>query len=425
MPPPTRAFDISPLTKSIELGDSGKGELSFTVTNLLKQDVRAQATVVPEGRAQAKWLIPDAPKEIKDNGTVPFAVRIAVPKEDRPPRGAAAVDYAFHLLVSAVDSPNEKYVEGPPVSFRVSPLKDGGFTHWWIVVLAAAVLVVAGVVAAILLWPEKGELGAACDEGECAERLSCVTREGAQKCLYVPGEACKSDGECASDVCTDGKCSAFAKLGDPCPTGRCTFGLTCVTRGDAKVCLAALGESCAAPTDCVSGRCDQGRCSEVPVQTRCQTAADCDARELCTRREEGQFCLFKGGQACRTPLDCASRFCREDGTCSDEHGRCKDDRDCSKAEGLACREGFCRKPPTMGPMELNVDRMGLDFRNFDLSIADPRACQDACAADARCRAWTYVRPNTIQGPRPRCWLKTALPPGRPHPCCVSGSKLTQ
>ncbi len=428
--PATRSFDIAPTTKSLTLDSSGKGEFTFTVTNLLSQDVRAQAKAIPEGKAQDKWLTPDPPKDLKVGGTIPVAVRINVPAKDRPPMGAAAVDHAFHLLVSAVDNPNEKYAEGPPVSFKVPPLTGETHNRWWIIVVIAALLLVGGGVAAFLLWPrhEGGDFGAACEDGKCRDHLTCVTRDGAQKCLYAQGEPCKSNGDCASDACTEGKCSALAKAGDPCPTGKCAPGLTCVPRGGAKVCLVALGEACAAPTDCVSGRCDGGKCVEVPVQTACKTPADCDAREICTRRDEGQFCLLKGDQACRTSLDCASRFCRADGTCSDESRRCRDDRDCSKAEGFTCIGGFCNKPPPpprMSAKEVNIDRMGMDFRNFDLVINSPQACEDQCAADPRCKAWTFVKPNTIQGPRPRCWLKTGVPPGKSHTCCVSGVKLSQ
>ena len=81
-------------------------------------------------------------------------------------------------------------------------------------------------------------------------------------------------------------------------------------------------------------------------------------------------------------------------------------------------------PPTTvrGDVEWNVDRMGLDYRNFDLPKADPQLCEEECAADPKCKAWTYVKPNTIQGPRPRCWLKYDVPPPRKSDCCVSGVK---
>ena len=64
--------------------------------------------------------------------------------------------------------------------------------------------------------------------------------------------------------------------------------------------------------------------------------------------------------------------------------------------------------------------MGSDFNGFEMRDADPVLCQQACESDARCRAWTYVHPDTIQGPVPRCWLKSAVPAPRASNCCVSG-----
>jgi hypothetical protein len=72
-------------------------------------------------------------------------------------------------------------------------------------------------------------------------------------------------------------------------------------------------------------------------------------------------------------------------------------------------------------MEFNTDRMGLDYRDFDLTQADPALCQSSCNADGRCRAWTYVRPG-VQGPQARCWLKNEVPVSQPSPCCISGVK---
>ena len=52
--------------------------------------------------------------------------------------------------------------------------------------------------------------------------------------------------------------------------------------------------------------------------------------------------------------------------------------------------------------------------------ADTRsACIAACEGEARCRAWTYMRPG-YQGPAARCYLKDRLRPPRRKPCCVSG-----
>ena len=73
-----------------------------------------------------------------------------------------------------------------------------------------------------------------------------------------------------------------------------------------------------------------------------------------------------------------------------------------------------------GNMEFGIDRPGQDFLNFDLSSADPALCESACTQNPNCRAWTYVMPNTIQGPNPRCWLKTGIPNPVSNTCCISG-----
>ena len=74
-----------------------------------------------------------------------------------------------------------------------------------------------------------------------------------------------------------------------------------------------------------------------------------------------------------------------------------------------------------GPLEFDQDRLGLDYTSFNLPAADPRLCQAACAKDARCKAFTYVKPG-YQGSAARCWLKHSVPETRPNPCCVSGVK---
>jgi hypothetical protein len=69
--------------------------------------------------------------------------------------------------------------------------------------------------------------------------------------------------------------------------------------------------------------------------------------------------------------------------------------------------------------EIGVDRPGQDFRDFDLPEPRPDLCSNACASDARCKAFTYVKPN-IQGSTARCWLKSSVPDPVQNDCCVSG-----
>lgn len=74
-------------------------------------------------------------------------------------------------------------------------------------------------------------------------------------------------------------------------------------------------------------------------------------------------------------------------------------------------------------MELDTDRLGSDFRDFDLPLALPELCQTICATDINCKAWTYVKPG-YQGQRARCWLKNSVPNPSHDTCCISGVKTT-
>jgi hypothetical protein len=70
-------------------------------------------------------------------------------------------------------------------------------------------------------------------------------------------------------------------------------------------------------------------------------------------------------------------------------------------------------------LEQATNRPGGDYRHFDMSAPYPSDCQAACKADPECRAFTYVKPG-VQGPRARCWLKSAVPPPNKDDNCVSG-----
>ncbi len=73
-----------------------------------------------------------------------------------------------------------------------------------------------------------------------------------------------------------------------------------------------------------------------------------------------------------------------------------------------------------GPVEISIDRYGGDYRHFDLA-SDPTglSCRKACEGEARCRAWTYVRPGYGQS-NARCYLKERVTRPRRKPCCMSG-----
>jgi hypothetical protein len=71
--------------------------------------------------------------------------------------------------------------------------------------------------------------------------------------------------------------------------------------------------------------------------------------------------------------------------------------------------------------EPNVDRPGSDYFSAWLDAANPSLCETMCLHDARCLAYTYVKPG-VQGPKARCYLKTHVPGSQRNACCVSGVK---
>jgi len=78
--------------------------------------------------------------------------------------------------------------------------------------------------------------------------------------------------------------------------------------------------------------------------------------------------------------------------------------------------------------EVDVDRAGSDYSHFTDQGGQPvtaSLCLKACLSDVKCKAWTFVKPNTTQGPKGVCWLKTALPPPTKNGCCMSGYFETQ
>jgi len=73
--------------------------------------------------------------------------------------------------------------------------------------------------------------------------------------------------------------------------------------------------------------------------------------------------------------------------------------------------------------EQGVDRPGMDYVTHTLAISDgPDRCLALCRADNNCRAYTFVAAHTIQGPLPKCWLKSAVPAPVSNLATTSGVK---
>jgi hypothetical protein len=76
--------------------------------------------------------------------------------------------------------------------------------------------------------------------------------------------------------------------------------------------------------------------------------------------------------------------------------------------------------PRNNAIETSIDRFGGDYRNFDLKRDEgDEACKAACAADNKCRAWTYARPGYV-GREAHCFLKKEIKPPRRKAGFISG-----
>jgi PAN domain len=76
--------------------------------------------------------------------------------------------------------------------------------------------------------------------------------------------------------------------------------------------------------------------------------------------------------------------------------------------------------PRNGAVETSIDRFGGDYKSFDVEGGEgDQACKAACAADNKCRAWTYAR-RGYAGREAHCFLKKEIKPPRRKAGYTSG-----
>jgi hypothetical protein len=67
-------------------------------------------------------------------------------------------------------------------------------------------------------------------------------------------------------------------------------------------------------------------------------------------------------------------------------------------------------------------REGGFLRDFDLTQADPKACQRSCIDDRQCAAWDYRKPEGRTNHMPHCWLVSKIKERKQgDPMTISGS----
>jgi len=86
-----------------------------------------------------------------------------------------------------------------------------------------------------------------------------------------------------------------------------------------------------------------------------------------------------------------------------------------------CVSGIKSGGSSSGGLEVNVNRRGGDYRDYDLPSNNPNQCRDDCMNDSQCQSFTFLRPS-YRGPNAHCFLKNSVPNATQETCCISGVK---
>ena len=185
---------------------------------------------------------------------------------------------------------------------------------------------------------------------ECVETADC----GASRdCFYEAGDAyatcagiaelgigCADDGQCASDICTDGVCSECTGAND-CDGAECLNATSNETYGYYLCADTALGDVCAGDLECKSSYCFATGEAVGDVCSECNAAGDCGEKEECTYDSSVEWGVCMGtvdlGGVCATDEQCISGMCNEL-VCSEclqnDRGCVADTEACTYDDGL-------------------------------------------------------------------------------------------
>jgi hypothetical protein len=147
------------------------------------------------------------------------------------------------------------------------------------------------------------------------------------------------------------------------------------------------------------------------------------------------FAVDTGGsgiceQACRADVDCRS-YTYVKSTNATPEGRCWLKNALPSGRSAQCCVSGVKRAggDAMNMGRGDFDRPGNDYHRFTPKVSDPSAqpsvCRDACGADPKCRAVTYVEPG-VQGSDPWCYLKDQTSAsGAVNKCCSSATKKAE
>jgi hypothetical protein len=143
----SRIVDISVPAERVSLGNDGRGQMVFSVTNRTTAVQRVSADFAPSGATRKEWLslTGEPQRELSAGGTDQFIVNAQLPP------GTPAGTYPFRLRVSSANNrTSEEYEESPMVQFEMPAVGSVKKKPWWILAAAAAVLIVVAVTAFLL-----------------------------------------------------------------------------------------------------------------------------------------------------------------------------------------------------------------------------------------------------------------------------------
>ena len=247
--------------------------------------------------------------------------------------------------------------------------------------------------------------------GVCCAGAICPPAGGNDLCIACrqPEQSCAATSDCCSGTCVAGRCTdaICSPIGGPCGRtgGVCCAGATCPPAGGNDLCIACRQpeQSCGATSDCCSGTCVAGRCTNAtcsPVGGPCgRTGGVCCAGAICPPAGGNDLCIAcrQPEQSCGATSDCCSGTCVAgrctNATCSPVGGPC------GRTGGVCCAGAIC--PPIGGN---------------DLCIAC-RQPEQSCSATSDCCSGTCVAG--------RCTNATCSPVGGPcgrtgGVCCADG-----
>ena len=161
-----RNFTITTPTETVRVGPDGRGEMTFTVTNVSGFPTRGLAKIVPQGNTSATWLsLAEVEREFPAGGVHQFRVAANIPP------GTPAGKYSWRFdMISAIKS-GEASDAGPTVAFEIGatePTKKG--IPWWVWLAIVIGAIVIGVVAWLVMRPKPDDQTPPPDDKPAATR---------------------------------------------------------------------------------------------------------------------------------------------------------------------------------------------------------------------------------------------------------------